>query len=156
MQVYLYKHKKKIVFLLLIGLGVSLFLKVTLNIGWKAFVSDIFFCMATIFLIYGLWEFVLKVGFFNSLVYGSKRLKKIIFPKKDKEEHLEDEYDDDYLTFTKKRKKDRNIAEPLFIGSFFFIISILVSLILWMFLLAEYDLNILLRKNFKEGDKRLL
>lgn len=133
MQEYLYKYKKRIVFLLLIGLSLSLFLKATLDIGWKAFISDMFFCISTIFLIYGLWEFVLKVGFFNSLVYGSRRLKNIIFPKTNEGEYLEDEHDEDYLNFTEKRKKKRNIVEPLFIGILFLAISILISIILWIF-----------------------
>lgn len=134
MQSYLHRHKKKVVILLLIGLTLSLFLKSTLNIGWKRYVSDAFFSMSIIFFIYGLWEFVLNVGFFNGFIYGSKHLKRLIFPRLAEDDNVMSENgdvktEDDYPTFVKKRKKDREVAAPLLIATILFIISILISFI---------------------------
>lgn len=134
MQSYLHRYKKKVVFLLVIGLILSLFLKSTLNIGWETYLSDVFFSMSIIFFIYGLWAFVLNVGFFNSFVFGSKQLKRLIFPRLAEEDDIISGDDntktkDDYSTFVEKRKKDREVVAPLLIAALLLITSILISFI---------------------------
>lgn len=126
MQSYLHKNNKKLIFLIFIGLTLSLFLKFTLNPAWKIFLSDLFFCLSIVFLLYGFWEFVLKVGFFNSLIFGSKHLKDIVFSNEDKSFSTEE----DYITFISTRKKERDILVPMLMGGVLLVIAILIPIII--------------------------
>lgn len=132
MQNYLYYNKFKVTLLLIAGLILSFFLKSSLDTGWTIFLSDMFFSISVVFFIYGMWEFVLKSGFFNGLIYGTGILKDLIFSKnKAREDHKEDyvEYiENQNKRYDNKRKYDS--SKLLIIGLFFLIISILVSFII--------------------------
>lgn len=132
MQNYLYNNKFKVTLLFIAGLILSFFLKSSLDTGWRIFITDTFFSISVAFFIYGMWEYVLKSGFFNGLIYGTRTLMDLIFSKRrplddDKEDYVE------YIENHRKRydnSRKYDISKLLLIGLFFLVLSILVSLII--------------------------
>lgn len=126
MSQYLRQNRKKVSLLISIGLVLALILKHTLKSKWNIFISDIFFCLAFIFIIYGLWNFVLGVGFFDGFLFGARALRDLIYDKKDDVDYI----DEDYLEFRERRSKKRDIGLPLFIGGILLALSILFPIII--------------------------
>jgi len=126
MQNYLYKNKKKLISLLITGFVLSLFIKWAFNTGWKNFLSDTIFCISMVFLLYGLWEIVLNLGFFNGLVYGAKCLKDLWKSKLKSSVYLKD----DYIDFVRSRKKRYDYKLLILLGIALLFISVLISIVL--------------------------
>lgn len=123
------KRKRKVRFiqLFIVGLVFSLFFKYVFDTGWKTFLSDVLFCISMVYFIYGLWLYVLKVGFFNGLIYGTSRFRELLRSELKSSDHLRE----DYVDFVKeRRKREYDISMPLIAALFFLILSILVSLVI--------------------------
>lgn len=119
----LYRSKVKIIILFISGVILSLLLKSAIEL--KTFLSDMFFCVSMVFFLYGLWGFVMKTGFFNSLIFGTQCFVKLAKSKLSSSEYIKDEY----IDFIKYHQKEYDILCFIVLSLIFFIISVITSII---------------------------
>lgn len=126
MQNYLSKNqrKKKIIHVFIVGIVFSIYFNYTFNKG-KTFLSDVLFCISMVFFLRGLWEFVLKVGFFNGFIYGTRKFIDLMKSRLGTSEYLTE----DYLNYVRSRQqKEYDILMLVSIGGIFLILSVLMSI----------------------------
>lgn len=124
MEVALSKNKKCLIYLPIVTSGLFIFMEKNSVIDSKMWLSDLFFCISISYLIYGIWSFVLKIGFFNGFFYGMKKLKGIVF------QQFVNESDLDYFDYLEgKNKKVNNLyIYSLILAGSFLLLSILFSI----------------------------
>lgn len=129
MQNYLSKNqrKKKILLIFIVGLFLSIYFNYTFNTGRKTFLSDILFCISMVFLLRGLWEFVMKVGLFNGFIYGTRTFVNLLKSNLVSSEYLME----DYLDYVKnQQEKEYDVLMLICVGSLFLVLSILLSIVI--------------------------
>lgn len=126
MHNYLNKNqrKKKIILVFIVGVFFSVYFNYAFSMGRKTFVSDVSFCISMVFFLRGLWEFVLKVGFFNGFTYGTRKFFDLMKSRIGTSQYLTE----DYLEYVESRQqKEYDTLLLVSIGIFFLILSVLMS-----------------------------
>ena len=90
--VSLKKHWKTAAALFVVGLALAFVLKNNSGSTGLVFVSDAFFSIAMVFLIWGLIHMVGNMNVFASMIYGTKCLVKLIRGKQDSAQTVKDGY----------------------------------------------------------------
>ena len=87
------------------------------------FVSDAFFSIAMVFLIWGLIHMVGNMNVFASMIYGTKCLVKLIRGKQDSSQTVKD----GYLEYLKTRRRHTDIVMVMLFAGGFFVLSVLFA-----------------------------
>lgn len=103
---------KRIVVLLSVGLVLSLVMKRSMGVSGALFFSNMLFIISIVFITTALWQLVLNMGLFNSMIFGGKCLYRIFTKKLGTSPALKDEY----VEYTNSRSKYTGIPVLLAIG----------------------------------------
>lgn len=107
--------KKGFFILFYLSLGISLLKFGGRNLNF-ALLSDFFFVMGILFLVYGLFGTVLWLGFFENSIKGMRKLRFILFGSS----RLVVNHDDDYEQNTNQKLANHIVFTCLGIGFLFF------------------------------------
>jgi hypothetical protein len=124
MKVRIASSKKKILTLILAGLAVALWLRQAGGLGGWRFLSDLFFVLAMVFFICGLYEFTGNLGAFNSLKYGFKSWRRLLNGKP----LTREERRDGYFAYVASRPQYQDIPVMMFFSALFIVVSLGFSL----------------------------
>jgi hypothetical protein len=120
----LQKYWKKSLILFFLGSGLSFLINRNihkLNNSGGVFLNDMLFITAMVFILFGLAELVSNIGFFNSMVFGTKCLYRLITKKLKSSALVKDEY----IEFVNSRGKYSDVTLLLFTGLGLLILSLL-------------------------------
>ena len=116
--------KRKIVVLSAVGAVLSLFLQRKNYIyDERVILSDMFFMIAICFMLTALAEIVSNSGFFNSLVFGTKHLLRLIQNRLDPSDEVKDEY----VEYIRNRQMYNDINILLSISLALFLVSVIIA-----------------------------
>ena len=121
--VSLKKHWKTAAALFVVGLALAFVLKNNSGSTGLVFVSDAFFSIAMVFLIWGLIHMVGNMNVFASMIYGTKCLVKLIRGKQDSSQTVKD----GYLEYLKTRRRHTDIVMVMLFAGGFFVLSVLFA-----------------------------
>lgn len=121
--VSLKKHWKTAVILFVVGLALSFVLKNNSGSLGLVFLSDMFFSVAMVFLIWGLIHLVGNMHVFASLIYGTKCLARMIRGKRDSSQTVKE----GYLEYLKTRRHHTDIPMLMVFAAGFLILSVLFA-----------------------------
>ncbi len=117
--------KKELISLIFTGVVLSILLKQTFHLsGWR-FVSDLFFALGMVCLVYGLYRQINNLGVFNSLKYGFRTVVRIILNKKP----ASGEIKTGYFEYVKSRPKHGSVPGILVISAGFLFISVIMAFV---------------------------
>ena len=94
-----------------------------INRDSDSFISDTLFIAFIVFFNIGLFQLVLNLGMFNSMVFGSRTLVRLFKKKAGSSESLKDEY----VEYVKSRQKYTDVGTLVIIGLVCLAASILLS-----------------------------
>jgi hypothetical protein len=118
MHKQLQEYWKKALVLLFIGLTLSVFINLKLhnlqniNLREGILFSDVFFVCAMVFILFSFAELVSNLGFFNSMVFGTKCLYRLIRKRLGPSAQVKDEY----LDYINTRGKYGDVSLLLLTG----------------------------------------
>ena len=121
--VSLKKHWKTAAALFVVGVALAFVLKNNSGSTGLVFVSDAFFSIAMVFLIWGLIHMVGNMNVFASMIYGTKCLVKLIRGKQDSSQTVKD----GYLEYLKTRRRHTDIVMVMLFAGGFFVLSVLFA-----------------------------
>lgn len=121
--VSLKKHWKTAAALFVVGVALAFVLKNNSGSTGLVFVSDAFFSIAMVFLIWGLIHMVGNMNVFASMIYGTKCLVKLIRGKQDSSQTVKE----GYLEYLKTRRRHSDIPMLLLFAGGFFVLSVLFA-----------------------------
>ena len=121
--VSLKKHWKTAAALFVVGVALAFVLKNNSGSTGLVFVSDAFFSIAMVFLIWGLIHMVGNMNVFASMIYGTKCLVKLIRGKQDSSQTVKD----GYLEYLKTRRRHSDIPMLMLFAGGFFVLSVLFA-----------------------------
>lgn len=121
--VSLKKHWKTAAALFVVGLALAFVLKNNSGSTGLVFVSDAFFSIAMVFLIWGLIHMVGNMNVFASMIYGTKCLVKLIRGKQDSSQTVKE----GYLEYLKTRRRHSDIPMLMLFAGGFFVLSVLFA-----------------------------
>lgn len=117
------KHWKTAAALFVVGVALAFVLKNNSGSTGLVFVSDAFFSIAMVFLIWGLIHMVGNMNVFASMIYGTKCLVKLIRGKQDSSQTVKE----GYLEYLKARRRHTDIVMLMLFAAGFFILSVLFA-----------------------------
>ncbi len=117
------KHWKTAAALFVVGVALAFVLKNNSGSTGLVFVSDAFFSIAMVFLIWGLIHMVGNMNVFASMIYGTKCLVKLIRGKQDSSQTVKD----GYLEYLKTRRRHSDIPMLMLFAGGFFVLSALFA-----------------------------
>lgn len=117
------KHWKTAAALFVVGVALAFVLKNNSGSTGLVFVSDAFFSIAMVFLIWGLIHMVGNMNVFASMIYGTKCLVKLIRGKQDSSQTVKE----GYLEYLKARRRHTDIVMLMLFAGGFFVLSILFA-----------------------------
>lgn len=117
------KHWKTAAALFVVGVALAFVLKNNSGSTGLVFVSDAFFSIAMVFLIWGLIHMVGNMNVFASMIYGTKCLVKLIRGKQDSSQTVKD----GYLEYLKTRRRHTDIVMVMLFAGGFFVLSVLFA-----------------------------
>lgn len=117
------KHWKTAAALFVVGVALAFVLKNNSGSTGLVFVSDAFFSIAMVFLIWGLIHMVGNMNVFASMIYGTKCLVKLIRGKQDSSQTVKE----GYLEYLKTRRHHTDIVMLMLFAAGFFILSVLFA-----------------------------
>ena len=118
--VSLKKHWKTAAALFVVGVALAFVLKNNSGSTGLVFVSDAFFSIAMVFLIWGLIHMVGNMNVFASMIYGTKCLVKLIRGKQDSSQTVKE----GYLEYLKARRRHSDIPMLMLFAGGFFVLSV--------------------------------
>lgn len=121
--VSLKKHWKTAAALFVVGVALAFVLKNNSGSAGFVFVSDAFFSIAMVFLIWGLIHMVGNMNVFASMIYGTKCLVKLIRGKQDSSQTVKE----GYLEYLKTRRRHSDIPMLMLFAGGFFVLSVLFA-----------------------------
>ena len=121
--VSLKKHWKTAAALFVVGVALAFVLKNNSGSTGLVFVSDAFFSIAMVFLIWGLIHMVGNMNVFASMIYGTKCLVKLIRGKQDSSQTVKE----GYLEYLKARRRHSDIPMLMLFAGGFFVLSVLFA-----------------------------
>ena len=121
--VSLKKHWKTAAALFVVGVALAFVLKNNSGSTGLVFVSDAFFSIAMVFLIWGLIHMVGNMNVFASMIYGTKCLVKLIRGKQDSSQTVKE----GYLEYLKTRRRHTDIVMVMLFAGGFFVLSVLFA-----------------------------
>lgn len=121
--VSLKKHWKTAAALFVVGVALAFVLKNNSGSTGLVFVSDAFFSIAMVFLIWGLIHMVGNMNVFASMIYGTKCLVKLIRGKQDSSQTVKE----GYLEYLKARRRHTDIVMLMLFAGGFFVLSVLFA-----------------------------
>ena len=117
------KHWKTAAALFVVGVALAFVLKNNSGSTGLVFVSDAFFSIAMVFLIWGLIHMVGNMNVFASMIYGTNCLVKLIRGKQDSSQTVKD----GYLEYLKTRRRHSDIPMLMLFAGGFFVLSALFA-----------------------------
>ncbi len=117
------KHWKTAAALFVVGVALAFVLKNNSGSTGLVFVSDAFFSIAMVFLIWGLIHMVGNMNVFASMIYGTKCLVKLIRGKQDSSQTVKE----GYLEYLKARRRHSDIPMLMLFAGGFFVLSVLFA-----------------------------
>ena len=117
------KHWKTAAALFVVGVALAFVLKNNSGSTGLVFVSDAFFFIAMVFLIWGLIHMVGNMNVFASMIYGTKCLVKLIRGKQDSSQTVKE----GYLEYLKARRRHSDIPMLMLFAGGFFVLSVLFA-----------------------------
>ena len=117
------KHWKTAAVLFVVGVALAFVLKNNSGSTGLVFVSDAFFSIAMVFLIWGLIHMVGNMNVFASMIYGTKCLVKLIRGKQDSSQTVKE----GYLEYLKTRRRHSDIPMLMLFAGGFFVLSVLFA-----------------------------
>lgn len=117
------KHWKTAAALFVVGVALAFVLKNNSGSTGLVFVSDAFFSIAMVFLIWGLIHMVGNMNVFASMIYGTKCLVKLIRRKQDSSQTVKE----GYLEYLKARRRHTDIVMLMLFAGGFFVLSVLFA-----------------------------
>ena len=117
------KHWKTAAALFVVGVALAFVLKNNSGSTGLVFVSDAFFSIAMVFLIWGLIHMVGNMNVFASMIYGTKCLVKLIRGKQDSSQTVKE----GYLEYLKTRRRHSDIPMLMLFAGGFFVLSALFA-----------------------------
>ena len=117
------KHWKTAAALFVVGVALAFVLKNNSGSTGLVFVSDAFFSIAMVFLIWGLIHMVGNMNVFASMIYGTKCLVKLIRGKQDSSQTVKE----GYLEYLKARRRHTDIVMLMLFAGGFFVLSALFA-----------------------------
>ena len=117
------KHWKTAAALFVVGVALAFVLKNNSGSTGLVFVSDAFFSIAMVFLIWGLIHMVGNMNVFASMIYGTKCLVKLIRGKQDSSQTVKE----GYLEYLKARRRHSDIPMLMLFAGGFFVLSVLLA-----------------------------
>lgn len=117
------KHWKTAAALFVVGVALAFVLKNNSGSTGLVFVSDAFFSIAMVFLIWGLIHMVGNMNVFASMIYGTKCLVKLIRGKQDSSQTVKE----GYLEYLKARRRHTDIVMLMLFAGGFFVLSVLFA-----------------------------
>lgn len=117
------KHWKTAAALFVVGVALAFVLKNNSGSTGLVFVSDAFFSIAMVFLIWGLIHMVGNMNVFASMIYGTKCLVKLIRGKQDSSQTVKE----GYLEYLKTRRRHSDIPMLMLFAGGFFVLSVLFA-----------------------------
>lgn len=117
---------KKALLLFGVGTAIAVFFQFAFSKANALFLPDLFFSVASVFLIAGLWNLIHNLGMFNSLKYGTKSLIALYRNKRMKPP--EDKMAGGFIEYVNSREKRTDVPGLMLLALLFFALSMLTSL----------------------------
>lgn len=121
------KRLKKTMWLLDVGLAISLMMQAAMKRPVGVFLSDLFFTIGSVFLVAGLWAVVKNMGAFNSMKYGTRSLFRMLRGQRDA---AKDKMLGGFLEYVQAQPRDPHAAWLTAMAVVFILFSVAVSSIL--------------------------
>ena len=117
------KRWKKIVSLVIIGVAVSFVVRSKTGTSGLLFAADMLFAVSMAFFCWGLLCLIRNMGMFDSMVYGTKHLIRLLRrnwkPSRNKE--------DGYLEYVRSRPRRAEVPTMMLLSVAFVVLSIILS-----------------------------